>query len=116
VKPWILVGGGGALAIVGAILLPIGVGNVNSADAVCGPSRNCGSNTSAAGQGNAGRSETGAGSALVSVGAAALIGGLVWQFAFNKPGPTPTSPTTGRVWLAPTAGRGASGIVAGASF
>ena len=29
--PWFLVGGGGALAIVGAILLPVGYGNISSA-------------------------------------------------------------------------------------
>jgi hypothetical protein len=124
-KPWILVGGGGAIAIAGAILLPIGLGNLASADAAC-PNRMCGKNTSAAGQGNAGRAESVAGGVLLGAGVALAIGGLAWQFGGNKPGPASQAlrgaslasqaPPAGSLWLKPMAGRGASGLVAGGSF
>ncbi len=122
-KPWFLVGGGGAIAIVGAILLPIGLGNISSAENAC-PNRNCTgpSAQSNADQGNTGRTEAAAGGALLGIGLAAAVGGLVWQFAGNKPGPSgppPSSaPGTGKLdlWLTPMAGRGTSGLAAGGSF
>jgi hypothetical protein len=66
--PWGLVGGGGAIAIVGAILLPIGMGNVSSASNACPTRMNCAA--SVADQGNTGRTEVGAGWGLLGVGVA----------------------------------------------
>jgi hypothetical protein len=114
-KPWILVGGGGVIAIVGAVLLPIGLKNISNAEAAC-PNRMCGKNTSAADQGNAGRAESVSGGVLLGAGVALAIGGLAWQFGGNKPGPASPLPPTGSVWVKPMAGRGASGLVAGGSF
>jgi hypothetical protein len=108
------VGGGGAIAIVGAVLLPIGLGNVNSAQAICGPNHNmCPNNSAAIAQGNAGLAETRAGGVLIGVGVAAAVGGLAWQFAGNKAGPAAQAKN---LWLKPMAGPGASGVVAGGAF
>jgi hypothetical protein len=97
IAPWFLVGGGVAAAIVGAILLPVGSGSVSSAEQTCpdhqhlagtnlsGPT-NCPADV--ASKGNTGRAEVTAGAVVLGVGGAAIVGGLVWQFAFNKPKPT----------------------------
>ena len=94
IVPWVVIGGGAAAAIVGAILLPVGSGAVSSAETSC-PDRQhlAGTPTSAAAncpsdvasKGNSGRTEMLAGGVLLGVGGAAIVGGLVWQFAFNKP-------------------------------
>lgn len=113
--PWFVVGGGGALAIVGAILLPVGYGAISSATAKCNDKRMC-TDQSAVDQGNTGRTEAGAGWGLFGIGVAAAAGGLAWQFTANKPhaagGPQPGK--TG-MWVAP-AGPGQVGFSAGGSF
>jgi hypothetical protein len=124
VKPWFLVGGGGALAIVGAILLPVGLGNVSSANSAC-PTRT-GCSQSVADQGNSGRTQSGAGGALLGIGLAAAGGGLVWQFGFNKAAPAGAPPAGAgaapapgaahSLWVLPGAGPGVSGVTAGGSF
>jgi hypothetical protein len=110
--PWFLVGGGGALAIVGAILVPVGISAVSSANKACPTHVGC--TPSVANEGNGGRSEEGAGWGLLGVGVAAAAGGLIWQLAFNEPKAS-APPKTG-VWVMPTAGKGQSGVVAGGSF
>jgi hypothetical protein len=118
ITPWFVVGGGAVAAIAGAILLPVGSGAVSSAESQCpdrqhlaglpqtGPA-NCPSDV--ASKGNSGRTEVTAGAVLLGVGGAAIVGGLVWQFAFNKP-----KPATGFV-VQPALGPGQAGLgVAGA--
>ena len=88
VYPWVTVGGGSALALVGIILLPVGLSAYNSANAACpqhqtNPSFKCPSSVAASG--NTGLAEEKAGIALLSIGLAAAAGGLVWQFLYNKP-------------------------------
>ena len=79
--PWFVVGGGGALAIVGAILIPVGAGNVSSAEATCPPPNHVctgspAQNQSAVSQGNSGRASGRAGGALIGVGlASAAVAG-----------------------------------------
>jgi hypothetical protein len=128
ITPWIVVGGGGALALVGAILLPVGAGAVSSAESKC-TNGHMGCTADAASQGNAGRAEFGAGAGLLGVGLAAAGGGLVWQLLFNKPkhapgpaqtglltrGAPPPNPGSG-LWVTPSAGSGRSGVVVGGSF
>jgi tetratricopeptide (TPR) repeat protein len=113
--PWIVVGGGGALAIVGAILLPLGYNAISSASAQCNAQRKCGSNQSAVNQGNTGRTEAGAGWGLLGVGVAAAAGGLGWQLAGNKPQAAAQQSDKRGMWLAP-AGPGQVGVSAGGSF
>ncbi len=103
--PWFVVGGGGALAIIGAILLPVGYGNVSTAAGQCNANHMC-TNQSAIDQGNAGRAEVGAGWALLTLGAAAAAGGLVWQLNFNKPrAPAGRPRRPGCGWPRPGPGR-----------
>ncbi|MEO7327377.1 MAG: hypothetical protein ABI193_02280 [Minicystis sp.] len=112
VTPLIVAGGGGVLAVVGVILLPIGLGNVSSAEKLC-PNHDCGTNTDAKAQGNTGRTEVGAGAALLGIGVAALAGGLAWQFVANKPKPLPTK---AGVQLTPVLGPRGSGITLSGTF
>ncbi len=96
IVPWVVVGGGVAAASAGAILLPIGSGAVSSAEADCpdrqhlaGTPQNGPANcpTDVAAKGNTGRTEVTVGAIALGVGGAAIVGGLVWQLAFNKPKP-----------------------------
>ena len=116
ITPWILVGGGGALAIVGAILLPVGYGNIAGAEVGCPDRDNC-LDPKAAQRGNTGRTQAGVGWGMLSAGVAAAGGGLVWQVLFNKPARSGAPPAgkTG-VWMTPVAGPGEAGVVIGKSF
>jgi hypothetical protein len=113
-KPWLVVAGGGALAIVGAILLPVGYGAVSDAEAAC-PNHQCAKNTdpSIIDKGNSGRVQAGVGWGMLTVGIAAVGGGMVWQFLLNKP--SQTGQKTG-LWVAPVAGPGATGVTVGGAF
>jgi hypothetical protein len=113
ITPWIVVGGGGALAIVGAILVPVGLGAISDAEAKCPSRMNCSQDVTD--QGNAGRTQATAGSALLGVGVAAAAGGLVWQLVFNKPKPAQTPAKQG-VWVSPVAGPGQTGVTLGGTF
>jgi tetratricopeptide (TPR) repeat protein len=110
--PWILVGGGGALAIVGAILLPVGYGAISNAEKICPDHATC-TNPDAASQGNSGRTQAGVGWGMLSVGLAAAGGGLVWQLLFNKPADPAKK---AGVWMSPVAGPGAAGVSVGGRF
>jgi tetratricopeptide (TPR) repeat protein len=112
VTPLIVAGGGGALALVGVILLPVGLGNVSAAEKLC-PNRDCGTNTDAKAQGNSGRTEVGAGAALLGIGLAAAAGGLAWQFIANKPKPLPAK---AGVQLTPVLGPQVSGLTLSGTF
>lgn len=115
VKPWFVVGGGAALAIVGAILLPVGYGAIAGAEKTCPDHANC-NDPSVASKGNTGRIEAGAGWGLLSLGIAAVGGGMVWQLLYNKPSPAaPEAPKTG-LWLKPAAGPQGGGITLGGQF
>lgn len=119
-KPWILVGGGGVVAIVGAILLPVGLGAIAEAKKKCTPAKDregnevldCHGDAEAEAQGNLGRTEVGLGAAFIGVGGAALIGGLVWQFAFNKP----EDKRAARVRVLPAVGPRNAGLLLQGSF
>lgn len=120
--PWIVVGGGGALALIGAILLPVGYGNIAEAEKLCPVHENC-TNTDAASKGNSGRTMAGVGWGLLSVGLAAAGGGLVWQLLFNKPVAAQKAPPgqpkaekKKALWLTPMAAPGTGGVTFGGSF
>jgi hypothetical protein len=121
-KPWLVVGGGAALALVGAILLPVGYGAISDAAAACtGPNHSCpvGVGQDVIDKGNSGRVQAGVGWGMLSLGILAVGGGMVWQLLYNKPAATapgqPAQPKTG-VWLAPIAGPGAAGLTVGGTF
>lgn len=117
ITPWIVVGGGGALAVIGAILLPVGYGNISSANGTC-PNRSLCPSGDATGQGNAGRSEAIAGWSLFSLGVAAAAGGVVWQILYNKPTSAQKAPAPGKtgLWWSPAVKPGQAGVVAGGTF
>jgi tetratricopeptide (TPR) repeat protein len=131
--PWIAVGGGAALVVVGVILLPLGYGKIAKAGDTCNlPGHGCPAGTSqdVIDAGNTGRAMAGAGWGLFSVGLAAAGGGLVWQLLFNKPQasastqpapapgqpPTKQAPQKGAVWMTPAIGPGTAGLQFGGSF
>ena len=92
VAPWVVTGAGGAILIVGAILTPVGISKYNKADKAC-PSH-IGCPTDVTDEGSSGRTLQGVGIAALGVGAAAIAGGLIWQFAFNKPAEQPRTGLT----------------------
>jgi len=127
--PWIAVGGGAALVVVGAILLPIGYGKIAKTGDACNlPGHGCppGTPQDVIDAGNTGRAMAGAGWGLFSVGLAAAGGGLVWQLLFNKPQATQPAPAPGQpppkpaqktgVWVTPAIGAGTAGFQLGGSF
>ena len=126
VKPWILVGTGAALAVVGAVLLPLGYGAISDAEAVC-PNHTCPPGTVVPGggnlqeildKGNSGRVQAGVGWTMMSLGIAAVGGGMVWQLLYNKPhaGKPTAAPTKTGFWMSPVAGPGTAGMSLGGTF
>jgi hypothetical protein len=116
--PWLVTGGGGVFALVGAILTGVGYSNVASAENQCPNRTNCPTNL--ASKGNAGRAEAGAGWGLLTVGVVAAGGGLVWQMLYNKPQAAPATPgkpaQKAGLWVAPLAAPGTGGVSLGGSF
>ncbi|MRG91247.1 tetratricopeptide repeat protein [Polyangium spumosum] len=135
IAPWVTVGVGGAALIAGAILLPIGLGNVSGAkgDGKCYEVENnkagslnlvektgsgqwwCGDNATAYNQATRGQSQALIGKIALGVGGAAVAGGLVWELLFNKPKPQDEQKSSG-VRVTPTVGPGMSGVFVHGSF
>jgi hypothetical protein len=91
VAPWIIVGAGAAIAVTGAILLPLGLSSAGDASDQCAdPAARTGCPQDAIDQGESGElmSQLGQGFVYGGVGVAAL--GLVLELAAN--GETPVSP------------------------
>ncbi len=74
--PWILVGGGVAAAIVGAVLLGVGIGKEAEAEEAC-PTREC-TDPEVTALGNEGLNLQIAGGTVMAVGLVAVAGGVVW--------------------------------------
>ncbi|MFO0755152.1 MAG: hypothetical protein U0359_01570 [Byssovorax sp.] len=116
ITPLLVAGGGGVLAVVGAILLPVGLGNISGAEELCPGRVNC--STEAADKGNLGRTQAAAGGALLGIGLAAAAGGLAWQLIANKPKPLPASsvPPKASITVTPTTGPQGSGLIVSGTF
>jgi len=143
VAPWVTVGLGGAALIAGAILVPVGNGNVTSVQAkdektawdtynknnnalqTCFPNSKKGDgfwycySDEAAKQAASGQNQVVAGKILMGAGAAAVVGGLIWEFVANKP----VQPDAGKdaaknskVRVTPSVGPGMSGVTVQGSF
>jgi hypothetical protein len=86
VAPFVLMGVGGVLVVVGAVLLGVGSSKVSDAEASCaiasgGDPRNCGvgpESEALKNDGNSGRTMMGVGAVGLGLGGAAVIGGVVW--------------------------------------
>ena len=87
IAPWLVVGGGAVVAVVGGVLLGIGIGKENDAGDIC-PDR--GAVTSCPQEvvdsGNLGLTMQAAGGVGLGVGGAAVVGGVVWWALANTPG------------------------------
>lgn len=111
IAPWIVMGAGGATAIAGAILLPVGLGAISSAEKIC-PVRTACASQEAIDQGNGGRVQSAVGGILLGVGGAAIATGLVWQLAFGSGG----SAKSAGLLVAPMASATTGGLALGGTF
>jgi hypothetical protein len=119
VAPFVTVGIGAAAVVVGAIMIPIGKGNVD--DAGCSASGKPGvgwcNDQAAVDLATSGNTTIRAGSVVLGIGAAAVVGGLAWEFLANAPAPQKSDkPATGRVRFSPTFGPGMNGAVVHGTF
>jgi hypothetical protein len=122
VLPWVVVGVGGAALVAGVILLPVGLGKVSDAEAVC-PNRKCpAGRESAIDDGNTGRTMASIGTAALIVGGVAVAGGLVWQLGFNRAAPSHSAGSSmpiaapSSVRLVPLASPSARGVFVSGAF
>lgn len=109
VVPWIVAGGGVALLGAGIPLLVVGTGKISDANDQC-PDRDACDDPAVRDLGNEGLTFQGVGIGLTAAGGAALIAGLIWQFAGNQPRPVAAT------YVLPTAGRDHLGAIVGGSF
>lgn len=99
--PLILMGSGGAIAVVGIIMVPIGVAKAHDTEQAC-PGRQCTSQDDVD-RGNAARTQTIVGMTLAGVGVATFASGLAWRIF-------------GSTHLAPTAHVNGAGLTARGTF
>lgn len=143
VAPWVTVGVGGAAVVAGGILLPLGLTTIKGLQITDGSSgEGCrpvtpGTNGTGtlsneptgewvctskelADQANSAKSQVLIGKIALGVGGAALAGGLVWEFLFNKPvqkaAPASDDKAAGKIHFSPVLGPGVSGATITGSF
>lgn len=124
VTPLVVAGIGGAIAIAGAIMTPVGLGMYNDALGQCqekqGNDLGCGGDTALADKGNTGRTLWNAGGVFLGVGLAAAAGGLGWHFLFNKPkavaAASPSPSPKARIHVVPVASPEAAGLIVTGKF
>jgi hypothetical protein len=114
--PLVVAGGGGVVAIVGAIVFAGGAGKVQDAEEKCPSRERCPAEV--AEEGNAGRRQQTAGGVLLGVGVAAAGGGLLWYLLSSPSSDAPprTAFSLRRPTASPAIGPGYAGIALGASF
>jgi hypothetical protein len=108
--PWIVGGLGAAAVIGGVVLYVVGSGDISTAVSAC-PSRS-GCAPSVASQGNDGRTLKTVGAVVGGVGIGAVAAGLVWLLV-EKPASSPAG--TGR-FVSPVLAPGYAGVVVGSSL
>ena len=117
--PLIGAGVGGAVAIAGLIMIPVGLGPWNTAQEKCAPPAGHGSgcDLATAEAGNSGRITVGVGGAFLGVGLAAAAAGLGFHFLFNKPKEgAATAPAKARIDVTPLAGSQFGGLSVSGKF
>jgi hypothetical protein len=118
--PGVTIGLGAAVMVVGGILIPVGLGKVSEAQANC--KENSAGQWSCPNQADVDNAALGqtlvpAGKVALGVGAAAVVGGLVWEFLANKPAPVEADKSaTGRIRLSPSISPGMTGATIHGSF
>lgn len=122
VAPGVTAGVGVAVMIVGGILIPVGYGKVpdkenpRSCVEVSTDTWKC-SDPLDVDDAQLGQTLVPAGKVAIGVGAAAFVGGLIWEFVANKPAPVAADkPATGRIRISPTFGPGTSGAMIHGTF
>lgn len=121
--PFVTVGVGAAVMVIGGILIP--VGNSQVQDALDSP--NCKqvgstdkwqcSDENLVKSAQQGQTLVPAGKVAIGIGAAAVIGGLVWEFVANKPVPQEANkPGTACIRIAPSIGPGMNGALIHGTF
>jgi hypothetical protein len=103
--PWIAVGAGAVLAVVGGSVWLSGSSKYKDAEDKCPTHKDCAPEIPD--QAQTGKNQMWIGGPMFTVGAVALVGGLVWQFALNKPSPVAVAKTP---FVAPAVGPGFSGL------
>jgi hypothetical protein len=106
--PWIVVGAGGAALVAGAVIFVVGAGKVSDAEANCPTHKDCAADDEKTG--NSGRTLEAVGIIAGSVGAAAVVGGLLWHF-LERPGASKSAAS-----VAPDVRPGYAGLRLGATF
>lgn len=109
IAPWILTGAGGLATIAGVVVYLGGQSKVKDAENACPSHALCPGDV--ADKGNSGRRQETLGGVVAGVGLAAVAGGLVWHFVFDK-GSTTQAKTT----VAPSVGPGFAGVSVGTRF
>lgn len=117
--PWIVVAGGGVVALIGIVPLAIGAGKISDAEALCEDRNGC--PQEAVDQGNSGRTLSLVGQIMLPVGLVTAAGGLVWQFAFNGEQPVggaagQPAPRCAHAELTPVVGPAFQGAVVTGAF
>jgi hypothetical protein len=112
--PWVVAGAGIVPLLAGGILLPSGLSAISDAEKKCPTRNDCGDEV--ADKGNSGRTQATVGGVLLGLGAAGIVGGLVWQFAFNNPVVPQAAPQAPAVRVLPAAGPGFAGVGVSGSF
>jgi tetratricopeptide (TPR) repeat protein len=118
IVPWFVVGGGALVTLIGLSVYGSGQKKVHDAETLC-PDRKCPASVpdqqSVIDSGNQGRSQENTGGALALVGVAAITGGLLWHFVWDKGTPA-QSATAAPPSLTPAVGPGYAGVALGSSF
>ena len=78
--PWITIGAGSAVAITGSVFLGLGIGDINEVEDAPSPSQL----TDVSEAMDKGPRRTKVGVSLVSIGAAAVLGGVIWQLTGGR--------------------------------
>ena len=107
--PLFVVGGGAVVGIIGVVVLAGGQSKVSDAAKRC-PSRDSCSDLDAVKEGNDGRSQSTLGGVVLGVGAAGMVGGLVW-YLLSKP----ETKSSGH-YLTPAVAPGYGGLSFGGKF
>jgi hypothetical protein len=113
IVPLIVAGGGAAVGVVGLVVDLTAQSDINAADKACPGRKAC--PASVADQGNSARTRATVGTALMIVGGAAVVGGLVWYFV-QKPEQTASVPRGFSASVSPVWTPAFSGLAVDGSF
>lgn len=120
VGPGVTAGIGAVAIVAGGILIPVGKLRVDEVTKICSTTDDklymC-PTQDLVDKAGSGQTMVIAGKVAMGIGAAAFIGGLVWEFAGNQPvAQEADKPATGRVRISPTFGPSQTGVLIQGTF